>query len=231
MLTFIGEFMVSLAFADDRPILHKRLIKLTRPACSNTRPLPSEGKSPTCSFTIRIPRKRRPQHIDQHNACRRTAIDWAGMTKPGGRCFIGSPVKSANPNRSAVAERRPATVYAASDDCTRSGQTAISSRYPSRRCCPGATLTAKFATRRAQTQEIPSEPGTSCILFKQLPKRGLPKPPKRNGSKGAVRPVFTYIFPSHDRAIALARDARAVIVVGLEKRVPLVLKARVERSG
>jgi hypothetical protein len=162
---------------------------------------------------------------------RRTAIDWAGMTKPGGRCFIGSPVKSANPNRSAVAERRPATVYAASDDCTRSGQTAISSRYPSRRCCPGATLTAKFATRRAQTQEIPSEPGTSCILFKQLPKRGLPKPPKRNGSKGAVRPVFTYIFPSHDRAIALARDARAVIVVGLEKRVPLVLKARVEPSG
>jgi hypothetical protein len=43
--------------------------------------------------------------------------------------------------------------------------------------------------------------------------------------------VFTYTFSSHDRAIALARDARAVIVVGLEKRVPLLLKARVEPSG
>jgi uncharacterized protein len=47
----------------------------------------------------------------------------------------------------------------------------------------------------------------------------VPKPPKRNGSKSAVRPVFARIFFVSRLRNCAGRDARAVIVVGLEKRV------------
>jgi len=48
---------------------------------------------------------------------------------------------------------------------------------------------------RAQIPEIALSSALSCDLYYLTScQRGLPKPPKRNGSKGAVRPVFTYIF-------------------------------------
>jgi hypothetical protein len=59
--------------------------------------------------------------------------------------------------------------------------------------------------------------------------RGLPKLPRRNGSKSAVRPVFTYIFlVSRSRKLHwLAQSiARAVVVVGpAEKQTPRAIES------
>lgn len=44
--------------------------------------------------------------------------------------IIDSALSISGPNRSATVERRPATVYAGSDHCTRGGQTGISSPHP-----------------------------------------------------------------------------------------------------
>src|SRR5258708_37321366 len=83
-------------------------------------------------------------------------------------------------------------------------------------------------TRHTEAKLAKSRPNSGNTLLSALScgvyyltscQRGLPKPPWRNGSKGAVRPVFTYIiFHSRSRKLhwpALrAVDARAVIVVG-----------------
>jgi hypothetical protein len=58
--------------------------------------------------------------------------------------------------------------------------------------------------------------------------KGFAETTEAQGQQGWRSAGVHLHFSSHDRAIAPARDARAVIVVGLEKRVPLLLKARVE---
>jgi hypothetical protein len=99
-------------------------------------------------------------------------------------------------------------------------------------CCPSATPSAKLATIRAQISEIPSEHSIVCILFDQLPKKVCRN---HRGGMAAVVPFgqCSITFPSHDRAVALARSRCTRRHGGCrEKReVPLFLRARVELSG
>jgi hypothetical protein len=98
--------------------------------------------------------------------------------------------------------RRPSNVP--SGHSTRGGSPTLRER-----CYPSATRSAKFANCAPNFRKYLPSALSSCNLFSQLSK-GLPKPPGRNGSKGAVgRHSLTY-SPSRNLLGALsAVDAPA----------------------